>query len=144
MGFMIEDCSLGASKADRPDFGLTTGALFAALSYQGDTNRRFTPDSMTLKLGFENVVINGATVIHDVEITSGDLYLINTNSMFIQVLKTPGMSNVMNNNRPQSVPVSTKSFQDQYGGLNAAAVMYVTVALTCSSLQRQGIATNCS
>lgn len=143
MAFMIQDVAKGTSKKDQPDFALTTGTLFAALSYQGDTNRRYLgSDPDVMKLGFSNIVVNGATVIADPSITSGDLYLINTNHMFIQCLRTPNMKDI--GDRPQTISISVRPFETAYNSLHTASVMYTTFALTCSSLQRQGIATNCS
>ncbi len=143
MAFMLQDVGKGTAKIDQPDFGLTNGTLFAALSYQGDTNRRYLgPDNETMKLGFSNIVINGATVISDPAIAAGDLYLINTNHTFLQVLRTPNMKNI--GDRPQTIPISVRPFQTAYNSLHTASVMYVTLAFTSSSLQRNGIASNCS
>lgn len=140
--FMLQSCAKGTSKLDQPDFGLTSGTLFAALSSQNENLRRFSSDSKVADMGFSSIIVNGATIIADPSIASGNLYLINTNHMFLQVLRTPGMKNV--GERPQTMPISTRAFQTAYNSLHTASIMYLTFALTCSSLQRQGIATNCS
>lgn len=140
--FMFQSIGKGASKKDRPNVILGSGTLFAALLSLGDTLRRLPADAKLAELGFETIRINEATFIMDPAITAGDLYIINTNHMFLQVLRTPGMKDM--GERPQSFPISTRGFQEGYNTLNAASIMYVTFALTCSSLQRQGIATNCS
>lgn len=140
--FMVQSCAKGTSKMEKPNFGLTNGTLFAALLAQAENNRRFTSDAKMAELGFDSVVVNGMRIIADPAFTAGDLYLINTRHMFIQVLKTPNMKNV--GERPQSIPISTEPFRRPYNNLHTVSLMHVTMALTCSSLQRQGIATNCS
>ena len=143
MAFILQSVSKGTAKLDQPDFGLTTGTLFAALSAgQGDANRRFAPDDKFLKLGFTNIVVMNATIIPDPSIAAGDLYLINTNSAQLQVLRTPDQTTV--GERPQTMPVSVGPFENAINSLHKIALVYLTFALTCSSLQRQGIATNCS
>ena len=95
-----------------------------------------------LKLGFTNVQIMGATVIADPSITAGDLYLINTNHMKIKVLRMPTMKTIGDN--PQTIPLHARPFMTDPKSLHSIGVMSLTLALCCSSCQRQGIATNCS
>jgi len=140
--FILQTVAKGTSKLDRPDFGLTSGTIYAALASFAENVRRFQPDSKTADLGFNNIVVDHATIIADPSIASGDLYLLNTNHMFLQVLRTPSMSNI--GDRPQTLPVSVRAFETAYNSLHTASVMHLTMALTTSSLQRQGIATNCS
>ena len=140
--FILQDCSKGTSKLDRPDFGLLNGTLYAALAYQAHQYTRWTPDIETAAMGFRNINVDGVVMIPDSSIVAGDLYLINTNYMQLQVLRNGNMKNV--GERPQTVPVSVRGFQDAYNSRHRASIMYVDFALTTSSLQRQGIATACS
>lgn len=144
LAFMLQNVSKGNSKNEQPDFGLTTGTLFAALSAgHGDANRRYLgTDATMLKLGFSNIVVMNATIIPDPSISTGDLYLINTNYMGLKVLRTPNMKTIGDN--PQTMPVSIRPFMTDPKSLHSISVMSLTFALTCSSCQRQGIATNCS
>lgn len=142
MAFYMDNCSKGTSKIDQPNFGLTTGTLFAALSAQADNLRRFTPDAKMAELGFANVKVLNATIIADPSMAPGDLRLVNTNFTKLQVLRTPGQKNV--GDRPQSIPVSISEFQQAYNSLHKVSLLYATLALTTSSNQRNGIATNCS
>jgi hypothetical protein len=143
IGFYLDSCSKGTSKLDQPNFGLTTGTLFAALGAgHGDANRRFAPDDRLARLGFPNIVVMNATIIADPSVTAGDLYFINTMFAFLQVLRTPGIVDI--GEKPQSLPVSVGEFQNAIDSLHKIALLYLTFAFTCSSLQRQGIATNCS
>ena len=142
LAFMLQDVAKGASAIDKPDFGLTTGTLFADLgSGNGDANRRFVgTDEKTMQLGFTNIKVDTATIVSDPNITAGDLYLINTNFMKLKVLKTPGMKTT--GEAPQTMPISVRPFMTDPKSLHSIGVMYVTYALTTSSSQRQGIATN--
>lgn len=143
LAFYLDYVSKGTSKLDQPDFGLTTGTLFAALSAgHGDALRRFTPNEKVLNLGFSNIQVMNAVIIADPSMASGDLRLINTNHCQLQVLRTPNMTNI--GERPQTMPVSIEPFEKAYNSLHSASIIHLTFALTCSSLQRQGIATNCS
>jgi len=143
IAFYLQSCSKGASKIDQPDFGLTTGTLFAALSAgRGDDLRRFTPNDKMLQLGFANIMVMNAVIIADPLSVAGDLRFINTNFCQLQVLRTPSMSNV--GERPNTLPVSFKPFQQAYNSLHAVSIGYLALALTCSSLQRQGISTTCT
>ena len=142
IAFYLQSCSKGTSKLDQPDFGLTTGTLFAALMAQAEALRRFSADDKLAALGIPNIRVMNAAIIADPSMASGDLRLINTNFCQIQVLRTPNMSNI--GERPQSIPVSINPFQRAINSLHTVSLMYVSLALTCSSLQRQGISTNCS
>lgn len=145
LSFMLQNVKKGSGAIDRPDFGLTPGTIWASLGggANGDANRRyFGKNQKLLDLGFDNIVVNGMTVIDDPNITSGDFYLFNTNFMHLQVLQTGNMKDVGRN--PQSMPVSIRPFMTDPKSLNKVAVMYITYAFTMSSGQRQGIATNCS
>jgi hypothetical protein len=142
LAFYMQSCAKGASKLDQPDFGLTTGTLFAALSSQADVLRRFSPNDKMLKLGFSNIEVVNATIIADPAMTAGDIRFINSNFCQLQALRTPSMQNV--GERPNTLPVSFKPFKDAYNSLHAVSIGYLSFALTCSSLQRQGIQTSCS
>jgi hypothetical protein len=142
MAFYLDSCSKGSSKLDQPDFALTTGTVFAGLSSQVDALRNFAPDAKMAELGFTNIKLLNATLIADPSMASGDLRFINTKFCKLQVLKTPGQQNV--GEKPQSIPVSIGEFQKAYNSLHSVSLMYVTLALTCSSLRRQGIATTCA
>jgi len=142
IAFILDDVAKGTSKLDKPDFGLTTGTLYAALAYNSEQYRRFGAESKIADLGFDNIVVEGATIIPDPSITSGDLYLINTNHMKLQVLKSDEQQTI--GEKLQSVPVSVRPFMNAFNSLHSASIMYTTFALTASSLQRQGIATACS
>lgn len=51
--FILQDIALGSSKSDRPDFGLTSGTLYAAMAAYAENNRRWTQDAKVAELGFE-------------------------------------------------------------------------------------------
>ncbi len=143
--FYLGNCAKGTSKKERPDFGITTPALYSEISAAfGDALKVVNQNSTMLELGFDNIKLFNATIVADpaTTILSGDLRFLNTNYLKIQVLKTPGMKDV--GDRPESIPVSVGPFQNAINGLNKVALMYIVFAMTCSSLQRQGIATNCS
>lgn len=140
--FLLQSCAKGTSRLDRPDFGLTSGTIYAALASYGESVRRLQSDQKTMELGFNNVVVDNATIIADPSIASGNLYLLNTNHTKLQVLRTGKMKNI--GDRPQTIPVSVEGFEKAYNSLHDASIMHVTMALTSSSLQRNGIATNCS
>jgi hypothetical protein len=140
--FILQSCSKGSSKLDQPNFGLTTGTLFAALAAQSEALRRFGANDKVANLKFTNIEVMNAAIVADPAMASGDLRLINTNFCELVALRTPGMQQV--GEKPQSLPISIKPFQDAYNSLNKASIIYLTFALVCSSLQRQGIATNCS
>lgn len=140
--FILQDVAKGSSKLDRPDFGLTTGTIYAALASQGENVRRRTEDAIVAKFGFSNIIVDGVTIVADPSMPAGDLFLINTNGMGIQVLRTPGIREVQNNDGLQRVPISIRPFMNAYNSLHRASVMHVTLALVTSSLQRQGIATD--
>lgn len=143
MGFYLGSCSKGNSKNERPDFGLTTATLFAALSAgHGDALRRYQPNSKMLELGFNNIQVFDATIVFDPSMAAHQLRFINTNYCELVVLRTPSQQNV--GERPNSLPISVKPFQDAFNSLKRGSVLYTTMALTTSSLQRQGIANNCS
>ncbi len=142
--FMLQSVAKGAGSIDKPDFGLTTGTLFAGLGGgQGDANRRFKSDEKTLKLGFSNIVVDSATIISDPQLPAGDLFLINTNFMNLKVLKTPHMKGEVGDS-PQTMPISIRPFMTDPKSFHSIGLMYLTYAFTCASSQRQGIATNLS
>lgn len=145
LAFMMQEVSKGASAIDKPDFGLTTGTIFADLgSGNGDTNRRWQgSDAKTMELGFTNILIDNATIIADPQMPAGDIFLINTNFMNLKVLKTPHMKNEVGE-RPQTMPISIRPFMTDPKSFHSIGLMYLTYAFTCASSQRQGIATNVS
>jgi len=143
LAFMMQDVAKGSGLMDKPDFGLTTGTLFADLgSGNGDANRRFS-DERTLKLGFSNIVVDTATIISDPNMPTGDLFLINTNFMGIKVLKTKHMKEAVGET-PQTMPVSLRPFMIDPKSWHSIGLMAITYAFTLKSGQRQGIATNLS
>lgn len=138
LGFMLQDVAKGSGLIDKPDFGLTTGTLFADLgSGNGDANRRFS-DEKLLKLGFSNIVVDTATIISDPQMPTGKIYLCNTNFMNLKVLKTPHQKSV--GVSPQTMPVSNRPFMTDPKSFHSIGLMYITYAFTLSSGQRQGIA----
>ena len=142
IAFIIQEVSKGTAKIDKPNFGLLNGTLYAALAYQAHQYKRWGEDATLAKMGFDNIIVEGVTMIADPSITAGDLYLINTNHMKIQCLKSPNAQNI--GEALQSIPVTVNAFQRAINSLHSVSLMHSTFALTCSSLQRQGIATNCS
>lgn len=144
--FIHNDVAKGSGIDDQPDFGLANGLVFGHLSAgHGDANRRFLGvDENVLKLGFQNIRVVNATIICDPSIASGDLYLINTAHMQIQVLLRTGMKAAKNNDPKQMFPVLVRPFQTDPTSFHSVSLMRSTFALTCSSCQRQGIATNIS
>ena len=141
MGFYWNNCSKGTSLAEQPDFGLTTGLMFAALSAFGDNQRQYIKSEEMEKLGFTSIKILNASIIADPSITAGYLYLLNTNGLAIHVLRTPQMSTI--GDTSQSIPFSVGEFRDDIDTLNSVALMHVTLNLVASSLQRQGVLTGC-
>lgn len=141
--FYLQSCSKGTPKSEQPDFGLTTGTLFAALSAgHGDALKRYSPDDVLVKLGFDTIKLFNATMVADPSMPAGHIRFINTNYCELVVLRTPGMQTV--GERPNTMPISMRPFENGWNNLKKGAVMYIDFALCCSSLQRQGIANNCS
>ena len=140
--FYWNSVAKGSALQEQPDFGLTTGTLYAALSSFGDNQRQYVRDDMMQKLGFTSIKLLNAAIIADPSITSGYLYLLNTNYLRIQVLRTPGMQEV--GDTPQSIPLSLGEMQKDIDTLNSVQLFYAVMNLTCCSLQRQGVLTNCS
>lgn len=138
VAFMLQSCAKGTSKLDAPNFGLCTGTIFAAIASHGEALRRMNPDDKLYKMGFTNIDVNGATIIADPSITSTYLYLLNTNFCNIQVLRRKTMQNI--GDRPQSLPIHVREFMTPYNSEQSVGIMSVQFALTCSSLQRQGLA----
>jgi hypothetical protein len=140
LGFMNDSCNRGFSDMDKPNFGLTTGLLYAALSAgHGDALRRYAVDSDALKLGFNTIQIENATIIQDSSVLTGSLYLINTNFLNLQILKENNQVEI--GDRIASIPLTIGEFQKAINSLHTIALVNVSMALTCGSLQRQGLMT---
>lgn len=63
---------------DAPDFAITTQSVFEFYEKSLQTQQRFT-DSETLDGGFQNLKFKGMTLTFDSNVTSGEMYMINSN-----------------------------------------------------------------
>lgn len=145
LAFYWNSVAKGASMIDQPDFGLTTGTIFAALSAFGDNQRRYQNDEDMQKLGFRAIKLLNMSVIADPSITAGYFYLLNTNFLRLKVLRTPQMKNAgFTGETAPTIPISAQPFQKDIDSLNSYALMHATYNLVSSSLQRQGVMDNVS
>lgn len=147
-GFYLQSCAKSStSKKEMPDFALTNGTLYAVLSATFSDNlprvvKIGTGAAPELSLGVDGIKIFNALMVADPSMAAGDIRFINTNYMKLQVLRMPGMENI--GDKPQSLPFVFDPFADDLESPNKTAFGILVFALTCSSLQRQGIATTCS
>jgi hypothetical protein len=134
--FYWQNVAKGSSLKEQPDFGLTTGTLFASLSSYQDTLRRGNYESTLAKMGFSTLKILNAEIIADPSVPSGTLFLLNTNYLRLQVLRTKNMTQI--GETSESIPLTTKPMQDDIDTLNRVQLFYAVMNLTTNSLQRQG------
>jgi len=137
--FYWNSVAKGAARREQPNFGLTTGTIYASLSAFGDNQRRYMKNEALEKIGFSAIELLNMRIIADPSVLAGRLYLLNTMFMKLQVLRTPQMKSIGDN--PQTLPVSVKPFQSDIDSLNSVALMYIVMNLTANSLQRQGVMT---
>lgn len=140
--FYWQSVAKGSALSEQPDFGLTTGTVFASLSSYHDTLIRHDSNSALGKLGFSTLKVLNMEIIADPAITAGYLYMLNTNYLRLQVLKTRNMENV--GDTPDTIPLSMKPMQDDIDTLNKVQLLYATLNLTTNSLQRQGLMSSVS
>ena len=94
------------------------------------------------KLGFTSIKVLNAEIIADPSITANSVYLINTNYLRLQVLRTPQLKTVGDN--PLTLPFTVRETLKDIDTFNAIQLWRLTFNLTAKSLQRQGLVDNVS
>jgi hypothetical protein len=138
------DCSRNAGQTAKPDFGLTTPALYAKFTSNEDAKRRYIPDTDMAKLGFESVRFGNMSILWDAECTAKAFYLLNSNKMRIKVLKQPNMKNIAANGKQLSLPMVITPFVRDIDTANDVALMYLTYQVCVNDLQGMGVLSNCT
>lgn len=148
MNFYWQSVSKGAAVMDQSDFGLLSGTQYAGLSAFSDNARRWSNNEEYSKLGFNNIKVLNMTLVADPAIDITDLYMLNTNHLYIQILKMDGLPQIGGGNGEmddqQNIPISWGPLQLDIDSPNYVKMFFVTMNLTCNSLQRQGVMDNLS
>ena len=132
-----QDCAKGAGLREQPDFGLTRGTYFASLSAYGDSLRQFSGDSKLRQLGFDAIKVLNMSVMADPSMPSGTFYMLNTNYLRLQVLRSPSMKQYGEN--PDTIPLTMGELVKDIDSLNKVQLFYITMNLTTNSLRHQGV-----
>jgi hypothetical protein len=116
----------------KPNVGVMTEALFNVIAAQLQAQQRFTTSSDTATAGFTHVVFEGMTLAADDYCPSGDLFLVNTNSLGFLIDKNGYFA------------------RDPWGSLTAVGLPAKTMKifwdgnLICSNRKAQALHTNLS
>lgn len=141
-------CIFGNSKADEPDFGLTSFPIFGVIGADASSKRRGTlEDQGVSKLGFRNLVYYNATLIQEASTRiASKIAFINTNYAAIKVLQPSGgrLKQMDQNNNLGSIPLVMREFQRDIKTLNDVATGYIVAALVPLLLRPHGLADNVS
>lgn len=136
--------SRSSAMVSKPDFGLTTSALFTRFTSTTEAYRRFTKDDDVAKLGFENVKFGPMTVLWDALCTAKYFYLLNTKKLKIKYLNQEYLQNVSTDEKQLSLPMVITPFVRDTNSANDVALMYLNYQLVCSDLASQGVLSNCT
>jgi hypothetical protein len=137
------DCSPGGgSMTEQPDLGITTTGVFAKMTGGEDALRRYPPNAKMMELGFNNVMVNNATIIADRNCPTGTLFAVNTNYARVQVLGGPktknfGMVKTVGDGK-QEIPLQVRPPIEADDYLNYVIKVYLVYNITFSGLRQHG------
>ena len=137
-------CVFGASKMDEPDFGITDAKTIGDMGSIGTTQKRGAlQDQRVYKLGFSNIMYYNATLIRESSTRlASKIAFVNTNFLKIKVLRSPGMSQLDQDNQLGSIPAAVDSFQRDINSLNLVSTMYAVASFVPMLLRVHGLADN--
>jgi len=136
-------CSPGGSAlSEQPDLAITRIGVLAQASGGGDILKRYSVNDKMLKMGFDNIMVNNATLIADRNATANAIYFVNTNYGHIQVLggsktKKSGDVKVIGDGAV-SVPIQIRPPIESDNYLNYVIKAYLVYNLTFGGLRQQG------
>lgn len=136
-------CSPGGSGlTEQPDLALCRTGVLAQASGGGDVLRRYTVNDKMLKFGFDNIMVNTATLIADRNAVANAILFVNTNYGHIQVLaggKTKAAKNVsVIGDGAVSVPLQVTNPVESSNVLQYTIKAYLVYNLTFGGLRQQG------
>ena len=139
-------CSEGTGKMYTPDIFLTTNGVYSQISGNSDVLRRYSVNDKIMNLGFDNIMVGGATMIGDANVPAGYGYAINTNFMRVQVLAGPktkrtGSVTVVGDGAV-SVPIQVLAPVEAGNKLEYVVKAYMVYNLTPQSLKYHGLMDN--
>lgn len=136
-------CSPGGSAlTEQPDLGITTVGVMAQASGGADILKRYGTNEDMVKFGHDNIKINNATLITDVNAVANAILFLNTNYAHIQVLggsktKQSGDVKVIGNGAV-SVPIQVRPPVESDNYLNYIIKAYIAYNLTFGGLRQHG------
>jgi len=136
-------CSPGGSAlSEQPDIALCSTGVMAQASGGADVLKRYSVNDKMLKMGFDNIMINNATVISDRNAVSGAILFLNTNYGHIQVLGGPKTKQAKNvsviGNGAVSVPIQVCNPVESETILQYSIKAYLVYNLTFGGLRQHG------
>lgn len=137
-------CARGGATKLKPDFALTTDALFTRFTSTAEANRRWTSDAKIASLGYSNVTFDGMTVVSDTNCPATRFFMINTNTLRIKALRQPNMKNIMDDTNQYSLPMVINPFVRDTVSFNDIALCGLKYQLTCNDLGSNGILSDCT
>jgi len=141
---MMLSCRRGGAAKQKPNFALTTDALFTRFTSNAESGRRWEANAKIASLGYSSVIFDGMTVVSDVNCTAKAFYTINTNTLRLKCLKQPKMKNIMNETNQYSLPMVINPFVRDPVSFNDIALMNLKYALTTNDLGSNGVISNCT
>ena len=142
----MRTCSEGSAVNMQPDLALTTDGVFSQASAAGDVLRRFGVNDKMFKFGFNNLMINQATIISDRNVPTSGLYALNTNFMRVQILAGPNTKQTGDvkvvGDGAVSVPLQISKPIESEDYLKFTIKVWLTMNLTFGALKYHGFMDN--
>lgn len=136
-------CSPGGSAlSEQPDLAVCRTGVLSQASGGGDVLRRYTVNDKMLKFGYDNIMINAATLIADRNGVANAILFVNTNYGHVQVLaggKTKQAKNVsVIGDGAVSVPLQISNPVESYNALQYSIKAWLVYNLTFGGLRQHG------
>jgi len=136
-------CSPGGSAlSEQPDIAICRTGALAQASGGADVLRRYAVNDKMLKLGFDNIMINNATLICDRNGVANAILFINTNYGHVQVLGGQNTKQAKNvsviGNGAVSVPIQVCQPVESETVLQYSIKAYLVYNLTFGGLRQHG------
>jgi len=140
----VNKCSRSSAKVSKPDFALTTSALFSRIASTMDTNRRYIKDEKIAKLGFEHLEYLGMSILWDSLCPAKHFYILNTRKLNIKCLKMPHMQNINVNENQYSLPMVIEPMRDDLDTFSYISLLGLSYQVTCNDVAGLGVLANCT